>query len=44
MTYQDCVEFCYEHPEEFSTMKMNWDCLTLEMQQAIKDWESGLWQ
>lgn len=40
MDYQDCLEFCSEHPDEIRTMKMNWDCLTDVMKCAILDWET----
>jgi len=40
--FEECVEWCFENPMEISTMKMNSDCLTENMRNAITALESGL--
>lgn len=35
LSLEMCFAFCVENPMEVSTLKMNWDCLTNEMQKAI---------
>lgn len=41
--FEECVEWLFDNPMEISTMKMNSDCLTDEMKDAITAVENGIY-